>query len=150
MRWLKLRFANWNVVEWRFTLHSFCVCFVCIVCIQSAKGFSALCSSCVLFITALSNIIILSVIKNNENTNNASLLCVTLRLKPTLLYCDTCLYFLYYTRFVLIKTWTFYIEWYCINNFTFGSNQGKQHMVNGPCALWLKRLLRGSEVTTQV
>lgn len=37
------------------------------------KGFSALCSSCFFFfITAiLANIIILSIIKNNENTNSA-------------------------------------------------------------------------------
>lgn len=51
-------------------LHSHSVCSACIVYIQSAKGFSAPCSSCVLFITALSNIIILS-IKNDENTNSA-------------------------------------------------------------------------------
>lgn len=117
MRWRKLRFAN---CVWRFALiRSVCLClYACIVFIQSAKGFSAL--SCVLFVTALPNIIILSIIKNNENTNSASgyftfhLIVFTAvrdqetRTRPVLvvwLY----LHFMYCTRFVLIKTWTFYV-----------------------------------------
>lgn len=60
-----------KVVKWRYTLIQFVsLCFACKVYIQSAKGLSSLCSSCVL-ITALSNVIILCIIKNNENINSA-------------------------------------------------------------------------------